>query len=195
MNLYSFSLILIAAYLLGSVCSAIIVCKLCKLPDPRDSGSKNPGATNVLRLSGKNYAFIVLCGDFCKSLLPMLIAHSYGLSLNVIAYIGLCAIMGHIYPVFFKFQGGKGVATTLGVLFGINPILGLLSVLTWLVVAKIFKYSSLAAILAISAAPFYALLLLKSPLIFCILLSSALLVIYKHKENIVRLYNNSESKI
>jgi len=133
--------LVIFAYLAGSLSSAIIMCKLFSLPDPRSQGSGNPGATNVLRFGGKKIAILVLTGDVLKGLIPVLIASTVGLTATGIALVGVSAFLGHLYPVFFKFQGGKGVATALGVLLGISWLLGVAIIVTWLVTAVIFRLS------------------------------------------------------
>ena len=136
------SLILLA-YLLGSVSSAVIVCKLLRLEDPRTQGSKNPGATNVLRLHGKKAAIPTLAGDVLKGIVPVVIGHSLNSSDMILACIGLAAFSGHLFPVFFHFKGGKGVATFVGVLLGTYWVLGLAFMGTWLLMAAIFRYSLL----------------------------------------------------
>ena len=136
----------LAAYLLGSISSAILVCKAMGQPDPRGSGSGNPGATNVLRQSGKLAAFFTLVGDVAKGFIPVLLGTLYGLPAPAIAALGAGAFVGHLFPLFFQFRGGKGVATLIGVLFGTAPLLGLIFVLTWLGVALITRYSSLSAL-------------------------------------------------
>lgn len=183
------------AYLLGSLCSAILVCRAAKLPDPREEGSKNPGATNVLRIAGKQYAALVLVGDFLKGVLSIWLAMLLQLSTFNQALVGLAAVIGHMFPCFFDFKGGKGVATTLGVLVGFNPLLGLLAALTWLVVAFFSRYSSLSSIVSVTLAPFYALLAFGEEAAFAPLLAIAAAVLYQHKENIKRLVDGSESKL
>lgn len=193
----TFILVFIAvfsSYLVGSICSAVIVCRLCHLPDPRTEGSQNPGATNVLRLSGKKYAAIVLLADLLKGLVPVVIFNMMHIGSSYLGYIGLAAVLGHIYPIFFQFKGGKGVATTLGVLFGLNGVLGLMVVATWLIVAYISRYSSLAAMVALACMPFYGLFL-STPHHFFSLFLMAILVIYQHRSNIQRLRSGTESKI
>jgi acyl phosphate:glycerol-3-phosphate acyltransferase len=184
-----------AAYALGSVCSAVIICQLAKLPDPRTKGSKNPGATNVLRLAGKKYAAMVLIADVLKGLLPIWLALIFQLGPFGQAIAGLAAVLGHIYPVFFDFKGGKGVATSLGVLLGLNPLLGVLAIITWLTVAYFSRYSSLASIVAITLSPFYALLAFHEQPAFLPLVAIALAVLYQHQGNIKRLLDGSESKL
>jgi len=179
-------------YLLGSLCSAVIVCQLFKLPDPRTKGSNNPGATNVLRLAGKKYAAIVLLGDVLKGLLPVWIASLMHVSPFAQGLVGLAAVLGHVYPVFFDFKGGKGVATTLGVLLGFQPILGLVVMIIWMLVAYFSRYASLASMIAISVAPF---LQLNGKSAFFPFVAIALLVLYQHRNNITRLQEGHEPKI
>lgn len=186
---------LIAAYALGSVCSAILICKAANLPDPRTEGSKNPGATNVLRLAGKKYAALVLVADFLKGLLPVWLTCLVHLDPFWQALTGLVAVLGHMYPIFFQFKGGKGVATSLGVLIGLNPMLGLLAVLTWLTVAYFGRYSSLASIVSITLSPIFAIFIFHQPHVFLPLFCLAAAVLYQHQHNIQRLANGSEPKI
>ncbi len=184
-----------AAYALGSLCSAVIICRMAKLPDPRTEGSKNPGATNVLRLAGKQYAALVLVADMLKGLLPVWLALIFQLGPFWQATVGLAAVLGHIYPAFFEFKGGKGVATGLGVLLGLHPLLGVLAMLTWITVAYFSRYSSLASIVAITLSPFYALLAFHEPQAFLPLVALSLAVLYQHQDNIKRLLDGSESRI
>lgn len=185
--------LLISSYLLGSICSAVVVCHLCHLPDPRTHGSRNPGTTNVLRTSGKTYALVVLLGDALKGLIPVILAKTLAIEPQYWGVIGLAAVLGHMYPLFFHFKGGKGVATTLGVLLGLHGLLGAAVAVTWLGVALLSRYSSLAAILAIGLAPIYAYFSLKPSVVpVCVI---ALLVIYQHRDNIRRLYYGNEPKI
>ncbi|MBW4051062.1 MAG: glycerol-3-phosphate acyltransferase, partial [Proteobacteria bacterium] len=130
----SFIVVMVATYCIGSLCSAVIVAHLCHLPDPRTEGSRNPGTTNILRIAGKKYAVIVLLADFLKGLLPVLLLKWSHLAPDYLGYVGFIAVLGHIYPMFFKFSGGKGVATSLGVLFGLSGWLGLAVIATWLLV-------------------------------------------------------------
>ena len=186
---------IILAYLSGSLCAAVIVCKLFGLSDPRDAGSNNPGATNVLRLHGKKYAIMVLVADMLKATLPIAIAHLMNLAPVYLAWMGLAAVLGHMYPIFFKFKGGKGVATTLGAYLGINPLLGFIALLLWVVIAKLKGYSSLASLSTAIAVPFIALGFYQDTSILYPLLSISVLVIAKHHENIQRLIHGEESKI
>ncbi len=185
----------IIAYLLGSVCSAVIICRLFSLPDPRTEGSKNPGATNVLRIAGKKYAAIVLATDMLKGFLPVFLAKLLGANSTTIGYICLAAVLGHIYPIFFNYKGGKGVATTLGALLGFNWLLGGMVIGTWLVVALISRYSSLAAVVAVVLAPFYSLFITYNIRAFVPLAIIMIFVIYKHHANLTRLVDGTEPKI
>lgn len=189
------TVIVIIAYLCGSVSSAVIICKLMHLDDPRHHGSQNPGATNVLRLHGKTPAVLTLTGDLLKGLLPVMLAHYLKMPDFIIALTALTAFSGHVFPVFFKFRGGKGVATLIGVLLGINWLLGLAFIFTWLMVAIIFHYSSLAALISALLTPLYTLLLLPSPeYLICILLMVVVLL-WRHRSNIRNLIAGKEDKI
>lgn len=186
----------IASYLIGSLCSAIIVSKVFDLPDPRTEGSKNPGATNVLRLSGKKYALIVLLTDLIKGVIPTAIAKTLlGLSADASAVVGLFAIIGHMYPYFFDFKGGKGVATTLGVLLGLHVFLGVSVIIVWITTAYWTKYSSLASLVAVITAPFLCLFSFGDTQGFVPIIIITMLVIFQHRENITRLMDGTESKI
>jgi acyl phosphate:glycerol-3-phosphate acyltransferase len=187
--------LVVLAYLMGSVCSAVIVCKLSSLPDPRLEGSKNPGATNVLRIAGKQYAAIVMLADVLKGTIPVLIAKLLGADAATIGYTALAAVLGHMYPIFFDFKGGKGVATAIGALLGFQFMVGTLVVATWLLVARIFRYSSLASIIAIGFSPFYSLMIVQRAEIFPPLCIIALLVLYKHRDNMMRIVDKKEPKI
>jgi len=182
-------------YLLGSVSTAIITCRLMGLPDPRSEGSRNPGATNVLRLGGKKAAAITLFGDMLKGLLPVLIALSLGMSDAVIAACGLAAFLGHLYPLYYGFQGGKGVATLLGVLLGMHWLLGLGTIGVWLAMAFTFRYSSLSALVAATASPMLAWFITHSPIISASIALMAVLLIWRHRSNIRNLLAGREDKI
>jgi len=187
--------LLIASYLIGSISSAVIICKALGLPDPRTQGSKNPGATNVLRLGGKKIAAFVLIFDGLKCAVPVFIGDYYGFGLIALTLTALCAFLGHIFPVFFRFRGGKGVATYLGGLIAINLLVGLIFSLIWLLVAKVLKISSLAALIATALSPFYFYLItgdLKSTAIIGLI---SLLIFYTHRDNIKRLINKDEDVI
>ena len=187
--------LLIASYLIGSISSAVIICKALGVPDPRTQGSKNPGATNVLRLGGKKIAAFVLFFDGLKGAVPVFIGEYYGFGLIALTLTALCAFLGHIFPVFFRFRGGKGVATYLGGLIAINLLAGLIFSLIWLLVAKVLKISSLAALIATALSPFYFYLIigdLKSALIIGLI---SLFIFYTHRGNIKRLINKDEDVI
>lgn len=195
MNITALLLILIA-YLLGSVSSAIIVCKLMGLPDPRTQGSGNPGATNVLRLGGKKAAAITLLGDMLKGFIPAFIAYLLHLPALVLALAGLAAFLGHLFPVFFRFQGGKGVATMLGVLFGWHWSVGVATALTWLIMAKVFRISSLAALIATLLAPLYVWWLIgPQPALIVITIAMTAVLYWRHRSNIQKLIQGDEGKI
>ena len=187
--------LLIASYLIGSISSAVIICKALGLPDPRTQGSKNPGATNVLRLGGKKIAAFVLIFDGLKGAVPVFIGDYYGFGLIALTLTALCTFLGHIFPVFFRFRGGKGVATYLGGLIAINLLVGLIFSLIWLLVAKVLKISSLAALIATALSPFYFYLItgdLKSTAIIGLI---SFLIFYTHRDNIKRLINKDEDFI
>lgn len=191
MNLVDYSLIL-GAYLFGSISTAIIVCKLMGLADPRSQGSGNPGATNVLRVGGKKPAAITLAGDSLKGLLPVLLARWLEVSDMTLALVGLMAFLGHLYPVFFGFRGGKGVATLFGVLFGLHWGVGLATVASWLFVAKVLKISSLAALVASPLALLYIWLLIPSREFIIITSIMTVLLYWRHRSNIQRLIQGTE---
>ncbi len=184
---------IIAAYLIGSISSAILICKFLRLPDPRTTGSKNPGATNVLRMSNKLTAATVLFLDILKGTIPVWSAYFLTIEPLYLGFIGVAACLGHMYPLFFNFKGGKAVATALGALLPIGLTLGLLLVVTWLVVVKLSKYSSLGAIATVLIAPFYVFLL-KPLYVYPTLMLSAL-IIFRHRANMRRLLKGTESKI
>jgi glycerol-3-phosphate acyltransferase PlsY len=192
-------LMTVAAYLLGSVSFAVVTSKLFGLADPRTYGSKNPGATNVLRSGNKAAAALTLLGDGAKGWLAVFLASHYQVQLGVgdlaIALVAIAVFLGHLWPVFSRFVGGKGVATELGVLLGLNPILGLATLVTWLVIAYAFRYSSLAALAAALFAPFYyGLLFGVEPQLFAVAAMSALLA-WRHSANISNLLAGKESRI
>ena len=183
------------AYLMGSLSTAVIVSKLFGLPDPRQQGSKNPGATNVLRLGGKKAAAITLAGDALKGLIPVMLAQYLGATTDMVAAVGLAAFLGHLYPVFFGFKGGKGVATALGVLSGFSGWVGLSVLATWILMAVVFRYSSLSALTAAILAPVYVWFILKSPVLAGAALAMALLLVSRHRANIERLLKGEESRL
>lgn len=182
------------AYLIGSVSSAIIVCKLLKLTDPRTEGSMNPGTTNVLRIGGKIAALITLTGDMLKGFLPVVIAHLIGVNGIFVGLVALAALLGHIFPLFFNFKGGKGVATAFGAFFALSPEAGIAVIITWLLVAVIFRYSSLAAIVSVILAPVF-MLFFTSHGYFLPTLAISAIILYGHLENIRRLRSGTEGKI
>lgn len=184
-----------AGYLLGSVSSAVIVCKLWGLPDPRTTGSHNPGATNVLRMGSKQAAVVTLLGDMLKGFVPVALARWVEADPAVVAATGLAAFLGHIYPVFFGFQGGKGVATALGALTGIHFGLGLALAGTWLAVAKLTKISSLSALTAAILAPVYAHWLVRIPPVTAVVTIMAGWLVWRHRDNIRRLLRGEEGRI
>jgi len=186
---------ILIAYLLGSLSMAIIISRLAHLPDPRTQGSGNPGTTNVLRLGGKKAALIVLAGDILKGLLPVLLAKSFAVSELILAFTGLAAFLGHCYPVFFSFKGGKGVATALGVILGLSWLTGLILIITWILIAAIFRISSLAAIIAAIVAPFAAILLLPAPELMVMVFVMATMLIWRHRGNLYNLFKGIEPKI
>jgi len=184
-----------AAYLLGSISTAIVTCKLMGLPDPRSGGSGNPGATNVLRLGGKKAAAVTLAGDLLKGLLPVLAAQALSVGAATLALVGLAAFLGHLYPIFFGFKGGKGVATTLGVLLGISWWVGLVTAATWLAMAAVFRISSLSALTAMLMAPLYTHLFTHSKeLVIGTAVMSAVLY-WRHRSNIGRLLRGEEGRM
>ena len=187
---------LIASYLLGSISSAIIICKMAGLPDPRTKGSKNPGATNVLRIGGKKIATLVLFLDALKGALPVILAHYFGLSLFESTIILLCAFLGHVFPIFYGFKGGKGVATFLGGLLGLNFFVGLIFSIIWLFIAKVIKISSIAALTATLLSPIYFYFItthnLKATIVIFII---NLFIYFTHRENIKRIMSGDEGVI
>jgi len=194
----------LAAYLIGSLSFAVIVSRVMGLKDPRSFGSKNPGATNVLRSGSKPAAVITLLLDGAKGWLPVFLVKwygaNYGLGDATVALVGVAAFMGHLYPVFFKFAGGKGVATALGVFLGINVWLGLATALTWLIIAFFFRYSSLASLVAVAFAPAYyvfgdRIAWYADKSITLALLVIGLFLAWRHRENINRLVAGTESKL
>ncbi|MFN9279023.1 MAG: glycerol-3-phosphate 1-O-acyltransferase PlsY [Betaproteobacteria bacterium] len=187
------------SYLVGSLSFAVIVSRLMGLADPRSYGSGNPGATNVLRSGNKAAALLTLAFDALKGYLPVMAAllwqERLGLGPFVIAMVGLAAFLGHLWPVFFRFQGGKGVATAAGVLLALNPVLGAATLASWLLIAVFFRYSSLASLVAAAFAPFFQLLIWGvKPVLLCIVPMSLLLV-WRHGPNIRKLLAGTESKI
>ena len=190
-------LLIILFYLIGSLPFALILTKLSGFGDIRNIGSGNIGATNVLRTGNKLLAIIVLALDILKGLIPYLIIHIYFNELNLLNKIFLChfAVIGHIYPIWLKFKGGKGVATYIGFLFGLNPYIAISFLLIWLVVAYMSKYSSLGSLVGIFVAPVYFILINFNLIISIFFIYLSFVIVIKHKENIKRLINKTESKI
>ena len=186
---------LMVSYLIGSISSAIIICKVAGLPDPRTQGSKNPGATNVLRFGGKKIAAFVLIFDGLKGAIPVITANYFGLSLFELTFILLFAFLGHVFPLFFGFKGGKGVATYLGGLIGINLLIGLTFAIIWLIVAKVLKFSSLAALIATILSPIYFYLITANLQAALVIGLIGLFIIYNHRTNIKRLIKKEEDII
>lgn len=180
----------VGAYLAGSISSAVLVCKLLGYPDPRDTGSNNPGATNVLRIAGKPAAALTLAGDVLKGIIPVLLAILFGLQPVLVALAGLLAVIGHIFPIFFQFRGGKGIATAFGLIFVLSWKVGLMTGAIWLIVFLLFRISSLAALVAFVAMP--ALMLWQTPAIFWPMLVLTLVVTVRHQDNIKRLLSGEE---
>lgn len=189
----------LAGYLIGSLSFAVIVSRVMGLSDPRSYGSGNPGATNVLRSGNKAAAILTLVFDALKGYLPVLAVviwgAPYGLEEGTAALVGLAAFIGHLWPVFFRFQGGKGVATAAGVIFALNPLLGVATLATWLIIAWFTRYSSLAAIVAAAFAPMYQLLIWEAGPIALALIIMGLLLVWRHQANIKKLLAGTESRL
>lgn len=193
------ALFAIAAYLIGSVSFAVVVSRMMNLSDPRTYGSKNPGATNVLRSGNRKAAALTLLGDCLKGWLAVWLAERYGPAFGLsdagIALAALAVFLGHLWPVFFRFAGGKGVATALGILLGLNVWLGIATLVTWLVIAYAFRYSSLAALAASVFAPFYYVLLFGPDARLLAIAAMSALLVYRHRKNIGNLISGKESRI
>ena len=190
-------LLILFAYLLGSIATAIVTCKLMGLPDPRTQGSNNPGATNVLRFGGKKAAAITLLGDGLKGVIPVVLARFvFGIEdYTWLILIGIAAFLGQLYPVFYGFKGGKGVATAIGVFLGVNLWGGLAFVATWLIMAKGFKISSLAALIATALSPLYFWMITGHAQLTLGVGVIAVLIFWRHRSNIQKLLDGSEDKI
>ena len=189
------ALFITLAYLIGSFSTAIVTCKIMGLEDPRNTGSNNPGATNVLRHGGKKAAIITLIGDMLKGLIPVLLAQQLSSDSLVIALVGLFALLGHIFPVYYGFKGGKGVATYYGALLGFNGLSGLIALGIWLVLAALVKISSLSALVSIFSASFILWYYTASVELTAALAVMSIFVFWRHKKNIVRLLQGEEVKI
>lgn len=186
-------IMIISAYLLGSISSAVLICRVMGLPDPRAVGSHNPGATNVLRIGGKKTAVAVLLCDMLKGTIPVWSAYFLGIDSLLLGIIAIAACLGHMYPLFFHFKGGKGVATALGAIAPIGLDLTLMIMLTWLVVAVIFRYSSLAALITVLLAPFYTWMV--KPQYTLPVAMLCCLIVLRHHQNIKRLFAGTEPKV
>jgi acyl phosphate:glycerol-3-phosphate acyltransferase len=185
------ALTVLASYCLGSISFAIVVSRLMRLPDPRSYGSRNPGATNVLRTGKRTAAVLTLAGDAGKGWAAVWLAAALG---GNVPAAGLAVFLGHLYPVFYRFQGGKGVATAAGVLLGFNAWLGLAALATWIVIAALLRYSSLASLIAAICAPIYAWLLDSNEFLL-VVIAIGVLLIWRHRENISRLAAGTESRL
>ena len=192
---YMLTALILIAYLVGSINSAIILSKVLKLPDPRTQGSKNPGATNMLRIGGKKIAAFVLLIDVWKGLSPILLAYSYTSSSLELSIIALFAFLGHVYPVFYSFKGGKGVATFIGGLIGINPLVGLSFILIWLFVAKVLNISSLSALVATLLIPLVFYFIEMDIEATGVISLICLWIFFTHRSNIKRLVSGEEGQI
>jgi acyl phosphate:glycerol-3-phosphate acyltransferase len=186
---------LVFGYVVGSLSSAIITCRLMGLPDPRTQGSQNPGTTNVLRIAGKKAAALTLLGDVLKGTIPVLLAHAFGVKEFALGLVAMAAFVGHIFPLFFKFQGGKGVATAFGVILALSWQVAVAVLITWLVVAAIFRYSSLAALVAAVLSPLYMVIFSSHYSYLLPLCCVVLILLWRHSANIQRLRSGTESKI
>ena len=194
---YTLNIILFTglAYLIGSFSSAIITCKIMGIEDPRNTGSHNPGATNVLRHGGKKAAIITLLGDMLKGLIPVLVVSQLQTDTLIIALVGLFALLGHIFPVYYGFKGGKGVATYYGVILGMNLLAGLIAGAIWFGMAAIVKISSLSALVSIFFTPFILWYFSQSVELTSAVAVMSILVFWRHKQNIKSLLQGSENKI
>ena len=188
-------LIILFAYLVGSVSSGIIVSQIFNLPDPRTIGSKNPGATNVMRSGNKKAAIFTLLGDILKAILVLALAEYLGFNDLIIVCVALAVLIGHIYPIFYKFLGGKGVATAIGILIFLNFKLAIIVASIWLLVFGIWRYSSLAAIAAAISAPIIAIFILRDQSLYCIAFTLiTIIILFKHQANIRKLLSGTELK-
>lgn len=183
---------IIFAYLLGSISSAVLICRVLRLSDPRDVGSNNPGATNVLRIGGKKAAIAVLLFDMLKGTIPVWVGYYLGIDPILLGLVAITACLGHMYPIFFHFKGGKGVATALGAIAPIGLDLTGLIMLTWVIIALLFRYSSLAALITVLLAPFYTWLI--KPQYTLPVAMLCCLIVFRHHQNIKRLFTGTEPK-
>lgn len=185
----------VLAYLIGSISTAIITCKIMGLEDPRKVGSNNPGATNVLRHGSKKAAIITLLGDMLKGLIPVLLVVQFQNDALTIALVGMCALLGHIFPVYYGFKGGKGVATFYGVILGTNWLVGVIAISIWLAMAFLFKISSLSAMVSIFFTPFILWHFSHSVELTLTVVLMSLLILWRHRSNIKSLMHGAEEKI
>ncbi|WP_423196194.1 MULTISPECIES: glycerol-3-phosphate 1-O-acyltransferase PlsY [unclassified Cupriavidus] len=189
----------VVAYLIGSVSFAVVVSKLMGLPDPHSYGSGNPGATNVLRTGNKRAAILTLIGDAAKGWLAVWLAHRFGPAYGVgdagIALVAVAVFLGHLFPVFHRFAGGKGVATAAGILLALDPVLGLATLATWVIIAFFFRYSSLAALVSAIFAPFFHVLMSGVDIITGAIFVISVLLVVRHRANIAKLLAGKESRI
>ena len=193
--MFTIALFVVFGYLAGSISTAIIVCQAMGLPDPRSEGSRNPGATNVLRFGGKKAAAITLAGDFLKGLLPVLLARWVGLDETGLALTALAAFLGHLYPVFFGFEGGKGVATAFGAILGLSWPVALAALATWLFMAFVVRISSLSALTAAALTPLFAWGFGMRGIPLTAVLFMVGLLVWRHRSNIRNLLAGTEDKI
>jgi len=187
-----FVLFVLIAYLLGSISTAVITCTIMGLPDPRQNGSHNPGATNVYKIAGKKAAFITLMGDLLKGLIPVVIGRLLGLDALWLALIGLSAFLGHLYPLFYSFNGGKGVAIAFGVSIALDVWVGVAMLVSWLLVFKVFKLSSLSALLTATLTPLYFYSIDGSIIYTVMSIVMSILVFFKHRSNIKKIIEGRE---
>ena len=188
-------LTIIFAYLLGSISSAIVVSRLFKVSDPRKIGSGNPGTTNILRYAGKTAAAVTLIGDITKGIIPIAIGYKLGFTSGALSVIGLCSLLGHIYPVFYHYKGGKGIATFIGILIALNWLLACCFILTWATTAFFTRYSSLSALLAITVTPMAAYIIEVPTAMLIVLTCCSLIIFIHHKKNKLNLMKGDEKKI
>ena len=184
---------IISAYLLGSISSAVLICRILRLPDPRNVGSNNPGATNVLRIGGRKAALSVLLCDMLKGAIPVWGGYLLEIDPILLGLVAIAACLGHMYPLFFHFKGGKGVATALGAIAPIGLDLTAMVIITWIVVAFVFRYSSLAAIVTVLLAPMYTWMI--KPQYTLPVAMLCCLIVFRHHQNIRRLYEGKEPKL
>lgn len=191
----TYYLLPVFAYLLGSVSSAIVIARLFGLTDPRQVGSGNPGATNILRYGGKKAAALTLAGDVLKGMIPVLVAHALGAAPLILALTLLAAFLGHVFPVFHGFKGGKGVATAAGTLIALNGWVGLALIATWLAAAFTTRYSSLSAIITTLASPLYVWWFTREPVLIVATAVMGAMLLWRHRSNIQKLIAGTETKI